>query len=146
VDANAESCGTGTATLWKIWSTYKDVAHLVTAATLISAEARTVYHNKPLEPFGLRGDQFIPFQMAMLMPDLVLAVALEFERLGLSPHASSEPALDPETLWRIPPGINVAPLPPPIRKIRPQDVVVLNNRRAGNRGKANAPKTTPVFG
>jgi len=148
VDANAKSWGTGAATLWKIWSTHKDVAHLVTAATLICAEARTRYRNKPLEPSGLRFGQFIPFQMAMLMPDLVLAVALEFQRVGLSvvPHARSEPTLDPETLWRIPADINVAPLPPPPRKIRAQDLVVLKDRRAGNRGKANAPTTTPVFG
>jgi hypothetical protein len=93
-------------------------------------------------------NQFIPFQMAMLMPDLVLAVALEFERVGLSvvPHARSQPALDPEALWRIPPDINVAPLPPPTRQIRAQDLVVLHNRRAGNRGKANVRKTTPVSG
>ena len=54
----------------------------------------------------------------------------------------TEPALDPDTLWRIPADINVVPFPPPIRKLRPQDIVVLNNRRAGNRGRAN--KTTPV--
>jgi len=146
--ANAKSRGTGAATLWSDWSAYKDVAHLVTAAMLISAETRTRYRNKPFEPFGLRWDQFIPFQMTMLMPDLVLTVALEFERLGLSfvPHARSEPTLDPETLWRIPPDINVAPLTPPARKVRPQDLVVLKDRRAGNRGKANAAKTTPVSG
>ena len=148
VEANTKSWGTGASTLWKFWSTYKDVAHLTAAATLICAEACTRYRNKPFEPFGLRFDQFIPFQMAMLMPDLVLAVALEFQRVGLSVvlHARTEPPLDPETLWRIPPDINVAPLPPPPRAIRPQDIVVLNNRRAGNRGKANAAKTTPVFG
>jgi hypothetical protein len=148
VDANAKSWGTRAARLWKFWSTYKDVAHLVSATTLISAEARTRYRNKPFEPLGLRFDQFIPFQMAMLMPDLVLAVALEFQRVGLSvvPHARSEPTLNPETLWRIPPDINVTPLPPPTRKIRRQDRVVLKSRRAGNRGRANIRKTTPVFG
>jgi hypothetical protein len=148
VEANAKSRGTGQATLWKDWSTYRDVAHLVTAATLISAEARTRYRNQPFEPSGLWFDQFIPFKMALLMPDLILAVALEFQRLGLSvgPHAHSQPPLDPETLWHIPTDINVAPLRPPARKIRPQDLVVLNDRRAGNRGKANAPKTTPVSG
>src|SRR5215470_13972521 len=41
VATNAKRCGTGAATLWKDWSTYKDVAHLVAAATLICAEART---------------------------------------------------------------------------------------------------------
>jgi hypothetical protein len=53
--------------------------------------------------------------------------------------------LDPETLWRIPPDINVAPLPPPARKIRSQDKVILNDRRAGNRGRANQRETTPVL-
>jgi hypothetical protein len=149
-EANTKSRGTGAATLWKNWSTYKDVAHLVTAATLICAEARARFRDKPPGPGGLKLNQFIPFQMAMIMPDLVLAVGLWFERLGLSvvPHARSEPTLDPETLWRIPPDINVAPLPPPIRKIRSQDLVVLSSRRAGNRGKAKKAarlhKTTPI--
>jgi hypothetical protein len=81
-------------------------------------------------------DQWVPFQMAMLMPDLVLAVALEFERVGLmTVRHSTEPALNPRTLWRIPPNINVVPFPPPIRRIRAQDVVVLKERRAGNRGR-----------
>ena len=148
VEANAKSWGTKASNLWKNWSTYKDVAHLVAAATLICAEARTRSRNQPFGPLGLSVNQIVPFQMAMLMPDLVLAVALEFERLGLSvvPHARTEPTLDPETLWRIPPDINVVPFPPPIRKIRAQDLVVLNNRRAGNRGKAKLRKTTPVSG
>src|SRR5215470_9931138 len=51
VATNAKSCGTGAATLWKDWSTYKDVAHLVVAATLICAEARSRYRNKSFEPF-----------------------------------------------------------------------------------------------
>jgi hypothetical protein len=99
-------------------------------------------------PLGLSVNQIIPFQMGMLMPDLVLAVALEFERHGLSvvPHARTKPALDPETLWRIPPDINVVPFPVPIRKMRAQDLKVLDNRRAGNRGKAKVRKTTPVSG
>jgi len=148
VEAIAKSWGTSAASLWKNWSNYKDVAHLVAAATLICAEARIKSRNRPFDPFGLSVNQIVPFQMAMLMPDLVLAVALEFERLGLSvvPHARTEPTLDPETLWRIPPDINVVPFPLPIRKIRAQDLVVLNNRRAGNRGKANLRKTTPVSG
>jgi hypothetical protein len=148
VEANAKSRGTGAASLWLLWDVYKDVAHLVTAATLICAEARTRAGNEPFGPLGLSLDQFGPFQVAMLMPDLVLAVALEFERRGLShvPHARTEPVLDPETLWRIPQDINVAPLSPPAREIRSQDIVLLNARRAGNRGRANQRETTPVSG
>ena len=139
---NTESRGTSKASLWHFWETYKDVAHLVTAAIVICAEAR---NRRRDEPFGLSEDQFLPFQMVMLMPDLVLCVALEFQRLGLSgasdastePMSDAEAKLDPETLWRIPPDINVVPFPPPTRKIRVEDIAILNARRAGNRGRAN---------
>jgi hypothetical protein len=146
VEANAKGRGTGAASLWQLWERYKDVAHLVTAASLVCAEARTRAGNKPFGPYGLDVDQFGPFQMTMLIPDLVLAVALEFEQRGLSniPHARTEPVLDPETLWRIPPNINVTPAPPPQRTIRARDKVILNERRAGNRGRANKRETTPV--
>lgn len=145
-EANTKSWGTGASSFWKRWSTYKDVAHLVTAATLICAESRVAFTRKPFGPSGLAWNQLIPFQMAMLMPDFVIAVALKFEDLGLTvvPHALAEPIFDPETLWRIPPDINVVPVPPPVRNIRAQDVVVLNKRRAGNRGKPKVRKTTPV--
>lgn len=148
VAANAKSWGIKAANLWKIWRTYKDVAHLVTAAALICAEVDILCRKRPFGPSGLSGKEINPFQMAMLMPDFVLAVALEFERhgLGIVPHARTEPTLASETLWRIPSDINVVPLPPPIRKIRPQDLAILNNRRAGKRGKGNLRKTTPVSG
>src|SRR3974390_36438 len=133
---NTESKGTSKASLWHFWETYKNVAHLVTAATVICAHARNTRRD---QPFGLSEDQFLPFQMAMLMPDLVLCVALEFQRLGLSSVSESdaETKLDPETLWRIPLDINVVPFPPPTRKISVKDIAVLNERRAGNRGRAN---------
>jgi hypothetical protein len=141
VEANTKSGGTGAANLWKMWSTYKDVAHLVTAAALVFAEARIVAVRKPFGPFGLSADQFGHLTMAMFMPDLVIAAALSFEHLGLSfvPYGLEKPTLAPETLWRIPPNINVVPIPPLVRKIRPQDLLVLRERRAGNRGKGKEP-------
>jgi hypothetical protein len=143
VSANAKSRGTGEANLWKVWGDYKDVAHLVTSAALVCAEVRTRFRNLPPIPAGLSPTQFIPFQMTLLMPDLILAVAKEFEAYGLGVNeARPQPAFDPDTVWRIPADVNVVPLPPPIRKLRPQDIDVLNERRAGNRGRAN--KTTPV--
>jgi hypothetical protein len=143
VSANAKSRGTGDANLWKVWGDYKDVAHLVTSAALVCAEVRTKFRSLPPGPAGLSPTQFIPFQMTLLMPDLILAVAKEYEVYGLGvSEARPQPAFDPDTVWRIPADINVVPLPPPIRKLRPRDVVVLNQRRAGNRGRAN--KTTPV--
>jgi hypothetical protein len=148
VEANAKNRGTGAASLWLLWDRYKDVAHLVTSATLICADVRRKADNEAFGPFGLKLDQFGPFQIAMLMPDLVLAVALEFERRGLNhiPHGRTEPVLDHKTLWSIPHNINVAPFPPPPRRIRSQDKVILNARRAGNRGRANQHETTPVAG
>jgi len=138
--AKAKNWGTGKSKLWELWTAYKDVAHLVTAASLICREVRNRYSASPPGPFGLNPTQFVPFQMAMLMPDLVLAVAMEFERYGLGSEARPEPAFDLDTLWRIPADINVAPFPPLIRKLRTQDLAVLNARRAGNRGRAR-PKT-----
>jgi hypothetical protein len=55
--------------------------------------------------------------------------------------------LNPKTLWRIRPDVNVVPVPPPARKINRRGVAVLNARRAGNRGKSKKrPKTAPVLG
>jgi hypothetical protein len=145
VAANAKSKGTGAAKLWEIWKTYKDVAHLVTAAILISSEAQTRHR---MAPYGLTLHQLLPFRIAMLMPDLVISVAMEFEQYGLNyvAHGRIEPMFAPKSLWRIPPDINVVPLPPPIRKTTGADLAVLNARRAGNRGKAKRRKTTPVLG
>ena len=143
--ANAKSRGTGASRLWDIWAAYKDVAHLVTAAALICAD---VHHRVPKEEigeFGLPVNQFLPFPLAMMMPDLVLAVALEFERFGLSqiPHGQTKSTLNPDTLWRIPSDINVTPVAPPARKIRTEDFAVLNPRRAGNRGLPNWSRPRP---
>jgi hypothetical protein len=142
-EANTKSRGTSASSLWEHWSTYKDVAPLVAAATLICAEARTRYQQQPFGPYGLSHDQLIPFQMAMLMPDFVLAAALEFERSTV-PDGYTEPVLDPQTLWRIPMDISVVSLEPPSRKIRPQDLRILNDRRAGNRGRANRQTASAV--
>ena len=77
VEANATSWGTGAANLWKLWGTYKDVAHLVTAAALVCGETRKRILDRPLPANGLKVTQIIPFQMVLLMPDFVLAVAME---------------------------------------------------------------------
>ena len=101
IDANAKSKGTGSAKLWEIWKTYKDVAHLVTAAVLVCADAQTRHR---MAPFGLKLHQFQPYRMAMLLPELVLSVAMTIERYGLEyvPHGRTEPLFDSKSLWRIP--------------------------------------------
>jgi hypothetical protein len=146
VAAKAKSGGTGAASLWKQWTTYKDVAHLVTPAGLICVIARRMNRQRPFGQFGLDGTQILPFNMALMIPDLVLAVALDLEPRGLDflPHARTEPTFNAATLWRVPPNINVVPCRAPIRRISTKDTVILNSRRAGNRGKGKARKTTPV--
>jgi hypothetical protein len=143
IDANARSKGTGAAKLWEIWKRYKDAAHLITAAILVSAEVQT--RNRQ-EPYGMRLHQFQPYRMALLMPELVISVALTIEKYGLEfiARGRAEPLFDPETLWRVPTDINVAPISFPVRRITTTDVVALNARRAGNRGQANRRKTTPI--
>ena len=89
--------------------------------------------------FGPSLEQLQPHNIAMLLPDFVLAVGLFLQNYGLAnvPRAREEPMLDPETLWRIRPDINVVPIAPPVRKIGRRGIDVLNARRAGNRGKAS---------
>jgi hypothetical protein len=144
ISASAKSKGTGKAKLWEIWTTYKDVAHLVTAAVLVSAEAKT-RHEKA--PYGLKLHQFQPYRMAMLLPEFVISVAMTIEDYGLRQvaYGRTEPMFDPQSLWRIPGEINLTPVGPPVRKITKTDLALLNPRRAGNRGKANRRKTTPVL-
>lgn len=138
---NAKAKGTGTSKLWQIWGAYKDVAHLVTAAVLVAADAQTRHRTAP---YGLKLHQLQPYRMAMLLPELVISVAMSIEEYGLNQvaHGQMEPMFDPKSLWRIPADINLAPLAPPVRKITKPDLAVLRTRRAGNRGKA---KTTPVL-
>lgn len=144
INANAKTKGTGTAKLWEIWKTYKDVAHLVMAAVLVAGEAQTRHR---MAPYGLKLHQFQPYRMAMLAPELVISVAMTIEDYGLQhvAHGRAESLFDPKSLWRIPPDINVIPLPPPVRKITKIDLAVLNARRAGNRGTAKRRTTTAVF-
>jgi len=135
VAAIAKHWGTGKASLWKLWSTYRDVAHLITAAALVASDVKQRHRQKP---FPRRLHELVPFQLVMFVPELIVAAALGFQRFGLEtvPHSRDEPSLSPETLWRIPDHCNVEPIAPPVRGLRKQDIVLLNTRRAGNRGKS----------
>jgi hypothetical protein len=126
--------GARQANLWRAWVEYKDVAHLVTAATIICDDARQRTKVKPFGGFEL---DLLPFTVAMMMPDFVLSLALSFQAYGLNniPQSREEPMLDPETVWRLPLDMNVVAVPPPIRRIDSHAIALLNTRRAGNRGK-----------
>jgi len=138
--------GAHPANLWRAWKEYKDVAHLVTAATILSLDALERAKVKPFGEFGLDADRLGPFTIAMMMPDFVLSLALSFQDHGLSSTLQSrvQPTLDPENLWRIAPEMNVVAVPPPVRKVTDEAIAILNARRAGNRGKAKRSKTPPV--
>jgi hypothetical protein len=146
--AGIRAKGANAANLWRAWKAYKDVAHLVTAATIINLEARRMASDKPFGEAGLVRSQLHPFLIAMLMPDFVISLALSFQEYGIVsiPQSRAQPMLDPETLWRIPPDIGAVPVPPPVRKFDRTGVAILNARRAGNRGKSKVAKTTPVSG
>jgi hypothetical protein len=141
---NTKSLGTSEATFWSAWKSCKDVAPLVTSTILIWANTRTVFSADYVAAFRthddaepIKPDQLLPFHIALLMPDLVLAAGRSFEEFALNIAGRSDAGLDPETLWRIPEEVNVTPVPPPIRSIRPEDKRTLDARRAGNRGRRN---------
>ena len=148
---NTKSLGTSEPTFWSAWKAFKDVAPLVTATVLIWDNARRVSRDEYLPAFRTHDDaepitldQLSPFHITLLMPDFVLAVAWSFEDFALTKVTNRPDAgLDPETLWRIPEDINVVPVTPPPRTVRPEDTRILNARRAGNRGKRNTPPTDP---
>jgi len=143
---NTKSIGTSEPTFWCAWKAFKDVAHLVTAAVMVLANARIVLSDDCLTAFQTDDgaepatrDQLSPFHMVLLMPDLVLGVAQSFEKFALSRISSRVDAgIDRNTLWRIP-DVNVVPVSPPARNIRSIDKAILNARRAGNRGARNRP-------
>jgi hypothetical protein len=139
--------GAHPANLWRAWKEYKDVAHLVTAATIICGDARQRAKVKSFGEFGFDAERLGPFTTAMMMPDFVLSLGLSFQEYGLNsiPHSREQPMLDPENLWRIAPEMNVVAVPLPVRKVTHEALSILKARRAGNRGKAKLFKTTPVF-
>jgi len=141
----AKSKGTGQSNLWKIWEIYKDIAHLATAVIVVcyDLKIRREGGTLPLHP-----QQLLPLRVILAVPELILAVGMELERYGLNyvPKGQDESMFDPETLWRIPADINVAPRKPPVRTVPRKTIAILNARRAGNRGRANRNKTTPVLG
>lgn len=148
---NTKSLGTSEATFWSAWKAYKDVAPLVTATILVWTNARIVFPGEYVFAFRTHDDaeplkphRLTPFHIVLLMPDLVLAVGRSFEEFGLTIAGRPDAGLDPETLWRIPADINANAVVPPTRTIRPDDKLILNARRAGNRGRAHRAETTLI--
>ena len=136
--------GASQANMWDGWSYYKDVAHLIAAAITVSADMQRRNRQKPL---GIGFQNLLAVRVVCLVPELVIGVALYYQEYGLdcASIGGAEPMFDPETLWRIPEDIGVQPLRPPERKIQPDEIAILNARRAGNRGRQKGLKTTPVF-
>jgi hypothetical protein len=145
---NTKSLGTSEPTFWSAWKAFRDVAPLITATIIIWDNTRRVFRNEYLGAFRTHDDaepitlnQLSPFHIALLMPDLVLAVGRSFEEFALTIGGRPDAGLDSAALWRIPEDINVAPVPPPPGNIRAIDKLILNARRAGNRGRRNGPQS-----
>lgn len=145
---NTKALSTSEPTFWSAWKAFRDVAPLITATIIIWDNTRRVFKNEYLDAFRTNDDaepimlkQLLPFHISLLMPDLVLAVGCSFEEFALTIGGRSDAGLDSRSLWRIPEDINVAPFPPPSRNIRPEDKLILNARRAGNRGRRNRPQS-----
>ena len=136
-EANAKSRGTGASSLWDIWAFVQGCRAFGDRGGVDLCRRTSKSSQRGNWEYGLPANQFMPFPLAMMMPDLVLAVALGFERFGLSqiPHGQTNSTLNPDTLWRIPSDINVMPVAPPARKIRTEDLAVLNPRRAATAAK-----------
>ena len=139
VAALSKSAGTSNASLWEAWAKYKDVAHLVTAATIVTADARERAKIEDFKDCGIADEELRPLHIALLLPEVVLSVGLFLQNYGLEtvPYSREESLFDPETLWRIKPDLNVTPLEPPVREINSEGIAILNARRAGNRGKTS---------
>jgi hypothetical protein len=144
IAARSRAKSRSAATLWAIWTEYKDVAHLITAAILLVMEAKV---RSGEEGWGQRAG-LSAYRAIMLAPEAVLAIGKSLQEYGLNVevHGREGPLFDPKTVWRIPDWVNVESLPPPPRELTKSDFRVLNARRAG-RGKAQdrvISKTAPI--
>jgi hypothetical protein len=104
----AKTRGTRPANAWKSWEKYKDVAHLIAAAILVCGDMDTIHRKKSL---GLDLQQLLPLRVVLLVPELIIAVGLAYEKYGLAyvPKGGTQPMFNHQTLWRIPEDINVVP-------------------------------------
>ena len=125
------------ASLWRQWTAYKDVAHLVAAAVAVCFDIQTRHRQRP---FGMGLQELLPTRVVALFPDLVLGLALTYQEFGLDRVR----IFDPATLWRVPVNINIEPVPAPHRRLLPEEIAILNARRAGNRGSARRGQTTLI--
>lgn len=139
VSARTKRRGAKQATLWRNWKIHKDVAHLIAASIAICLSVQSSHRKSP---FGIGLLDLHPISVACVVPDLVLGLGLTYQEYGLNstPKGGGGPMLDPATVWRVPSDINIEPVAPPARPILTSEIVVLNARRAGNRGRANKRK------
>jgi hypothetical protein len=138
---NSRVKGRSAATSWAIWTEFKDVAHLVTAAVLLLAEAKV--------RSGKEGwaAQLSAYRVVMLAPEAVLAIGRSLQEYGLDVevYGREDPLFDTNTVWRIPDWVNVESLPPPARKLTTSDIQVLNARRAHRPAREASQDASPTL-
>lgn len=91
--SNFEREGRSTAQTNRLWSRFRDVAHLLAAGAFL-AESGTHPHSRSI------------FSAVWFAPDAVAGIAAGFEDFGLAtiPHSKTDSLLPATTTWRLPVG------------------------------------------
>jgi hypothetical protein len=118
--------------LSKDWSDFRDVAHLIAAAASIASHGR--------DRTG-KEEASAVLTAVMLVPEVVLALALAYQRFGLTfrPHGRDVPILPPETLWRVPDAEDAPILPLLIRRLSDADLEYLSKKRRALKRRRGIP-------
>jgi hypothetical protein len=118
--------------LSKDWSDFRDVAHLIAAAASIESHGR--------DRTG-KEEASAVLTAVMLVPEVVLALALAYQRFGLTfrPHGRDVPILPPETLWRVPDAEDAPILPLLIRRLSDADLEYLSKKRRALKRRRGIP-------
>jgi hypothetical protein len=116
----------GRSQLTAVWSSFRDVAHVITASAYLAHCAL-----KAEDPGAI-------LSAMLLAPDIVVPLAGAFQQFGLAtkPHGRDVPILNPETLWRIPDAHLPQNLFLPVRTLTQRQLELLETRKARKKYKA----------
>jgi hypothetical protein len=133
IDLVADARGLpGRSQLTKVWSRFRDVAHVLTAGAYLAG------------CMVERGEERARSILSaiLLVPDVVVVLAGAFQQFGLTtiPHGRTTPILDPETLWRIPGSHLPEALPLPVRRLTQRQIDFLQTRHASKKYQPSPPR------
>ena len=87
VSRRTKGRGAKEATLWRHLAKYKDVSHLIASTVLVCADMQVTNSRAP---FGIGLQELLPIRVVCLVPDLIIALALSYQKYGLI--GSTKPA------------------------------------------------------